>query len=134
MEVALCAVAALVALDGMSRPLVYLARARSTLTLGTSTSPWGSGFITSGLWSWSRHPNYFGEIVLWSGVAVMAASALSGWQWVTLTSPVFVALLLTRVSGIPLLERRAEARWGHLTEYQRYTAMTPVLLPRPPAR
>ena len=46
MEVALCAVAALVALDGMSRPLVYLARARSTLTLGTSTSPWGSGFIT----------------------------------------------------------------------------------------
>ena len=58
-------------------------------------------FITSGLWAWSRHPNYFGEITLWIGVAIMALPVLSGWRWVTLISPVFVVLLLTRISGIP---------------------------------
>jgi steroid 5-alpha reductase family enzyme len=61
-------------------------------------------FIRTGLWARSRHPNYFGEIVLWIGIAVMALSVLQGWQWVALISPLFVTLLLTRVSGIPLLE------------------------------
>ncbi len=89
-------------------------------------------FITSGLWAWSRHPNYFGEIVLWTGVAVMALPVLSGWRWVTLISPVFVVLLLTRVSGIPLLEDRAEKRWGGEAQYQEYTSRTPVLIPRAP--
>ena len=69
-------------------------------------------FITSGLWAWSRHPNYFGEITLWVGIAVIAAPALSGWQFVTLVSPLFVALLLTRVSGVPLLEARGKRTWG----------------------
>jgi steroid 5-alpha reductase family enzyme len=89
-------------------------------------------FIASGLWAWSRHPNYFGEIVLWTGVAIMALPVLSGWRWVTLISPVFVALLLTRVSGIPMLEARAEERWGDDAEFRRYTETTPVLIPRPP--
>jgi steroid 5-alpha reductase family enzyme len=61
-------------------------------------------FINTGLWSRSRHPNYFGEILLWVGVAVVAFPVLHGWQYVTLLSPFFVAFLLTRVSGIPLLE------------------------------
>ncbi len=91
-------------------------------------------FITSGLWAWSRHPNYFGEIVLWTGIAVMALPVLSGWQWVTLISPVFVTLLLTRVSGIPMLEARAEKRWGDDPEFRSYTERTPVLVPRPPRR
>ena len=56
-------------------------------------------FIQSGVWAWSRHPNYFGEIVLWIGVAIIALPVLRGWQWITLISPVFVTLLLTRVSG-----------------------------------
>jgi len=89
-------------------------------------------FIDSGLWAWSRHPNYFGEITLWVGVALIALPALSGWQYVTLISPVFVYFLLTRVSGIPMLESRADERWGEEPAYQAYKARTPVLFPRPP--
>ena len=86
-------------------------------------------YIDTGLWAWSRHPNYFGEILLWIGIAVIASSTLHGWQWVTLVSPLFVALLLTRISGIPLLEERADARWGDDQGYQAYKAKTPVLIP-----
>lgn len=89
-------------------------------------------FVTTGLWAWSRHPNYFGEITLWLGIAIIALPALSGWQLVTLISPLFVTLLLTRVSGIPLLEARADERWGGDADYQAYKARTPVLIPRPP--
>lgn len=87
-------------------------------------------FIASGLWARSRHPNYFGEILLWCGIALMAAPALAGWQWLTLVSPLFVFLLLTRVSGVPLLERKADRRWGNDPEWQAYKANTPVLVPR----
>lgn len=90
-------------------------------------------FIRNGLWAWSRHPNYFGEIVLWVGVALIAYPVLGGWQLVTLISPVFVALLLTKVSGIPLLEKRAEEKWGGQPDYEAYKANTPVLVPRPPS-
>lgn len=89
-------------------------------------------FITSGLWAWSRHPNYFGEITLWLGIAVLSLPALSGWQHVTLVSPLFVFVLLHYVSGVPLLERRAQRRWGADPSYQAYKAATPVLVPRPP--
>jgi len=89
-------------------------------------------FIRSGLWAWSRHPNYFGEIVLWCGIALIAVPALSGGQLVTLISPVFVYVLLTRISGIPLLESRARKRWGDDPAWRDYQERTPVLLPRPP--
>ncbi len=89
-------------------------------------------FIDDGLWAWSRHPNYFGEILLWVGVAVIAMPVLAGWQLLTLISPLFVALLLTRISGVPMLERRSDARWGGLPDYEAYKARTPVLVPRPP--
>lgn len=90
-------------------------------------------FITTGLWSWSRHPNYFGEIVLWTGIAIMVLPALAGLQHLTLISPLFVAAVLLRISGVPMLERRADAKWGDQHDYERYKATTPVLIPRPPS-
>lgn len=87
-------------------------------------------FIQTGLWSRSRHPNYFGEIVLWLGVTVIAVPVLQGWQWVALISPVFVTLLLTRVSGIPLLEKKADKKWGGQEDYESYKKTTPLLIPR----
>ena len=90
-------------------------------------------FINAGLWAWSRHPNYFGEIVLWIGVAIVAVPVLQGWQWATLISPVFVAFLLIKISGIPMLEERADGRWGGQDDYEQYKQKTPVLIPKPPA-
>ena len=87
-------------------------------------------FISAGLWARSRHPNYFGEILLWAGIAVMAIPYLSGTQWVVLLSPLFVYALLTRLSGIPTLARRGQQLWGDDPSYQAYLANTPRLLPR----
>ncbi len=96
-----------------------------------SANPNNKGkFIQTGLWSRSRHPNYFGEIVLWVGVAVIAFPVLQGWQLVALISPVFVTFLLTRVSGIPLLENKADKKWGGQEDYESYKKRTPVLIPR----
>ncbi|GAB4501937.1 MAG: DUF1295 domain-containing protein [Anaerolineales bacterium] len=86
-------------------------------------------FIQGGLWSLSRHPNYFGEITLWLGVALMALPVLQGWQLFALISPLFVILLLTRVSGIPLLEAKADKKWGGQPAYEAYKKNTPVIIP-----
>jgi steroid 5-alpha reductase family enzyme len=89
-----------------------------------------SDFIQTGLWSRSRHPNYFGEILLWIGVAIIALPALYQWQMVTLISPIFVILLLTKISGISLQEEQANQRWADDPEYQAYKKRTPVLIPK----
>lgn len=86
-------------------------------------------FISSGLWRFSRHPNYFGEILLWVGMAIIALPTLIGWQYVTLISPIFIYLLLTRVSGVNLLEERADQKWGGTEEYDSYVERTPELIP-----
>ena len=123
-----------VALAGL---LIWIAGFAIEATADVQKSRFGANpankgtFIHSGLWAWSRHPNYFGEIVLWIGVAVIALPVLQGWQYVTLISPVFVILLLTRVSGVPLLEKRADEKWGGQDDYEAYKARTPVLVPLP---
>ncbi len=89
-------------------------------------------FINIGLWRWSQHPNYFGEITLWFGVAIIAFPVLQGWQLVTLISPLFVYLLLTRISGIPLLAKRAQEKFGDDPAYAAYRASTSLLFPLPP--
>jgi len=87
-------------------------------------------FIQTGLWSLSRHPNYFGEIVLWVGIAIIVVPVLQGWQWIAMISPIFVTFLLTRVSGIPPLEEKADKKWGGQEDYETYKKNTPVLIPR----
>ena len=87
-------------------------------------------FIQSGLWSVSRHPNYFGEIVLWFGIALIAFPTLVGSQYISLISPVFVYLLLTRVSGVHILEKHADDTWGKKKDYKAYKEKTPVLFPK----
>ena len=86
-------------------------------------------YISSGLWSISRHPNYFGEIILWIGIAIISLPTLSGFQYVTLISPLFIYLLLTRISGVNLLEESSDKKWGDLQEYEQYKRETPVLVP-----
>ncbi|KAI9175242.1 hypothetical protein H9P43_006603 [Blastocladiella emersonii ATCC 22665] len=92
-----------------------------------------SKFITSGLWAYSRHPNYFGEVTLWYGMFLLCASGfVDAWNWVAVLSPVFVTLLLYFGSGVRLLENSADKRYGHLKEYQEYKARTSIFFPLPP--
>ena len=86
-------------------------------------------FISSGLWSKSRHPNYFGEITLWFGMYIISLSSFSGLEYLTIISPIFVYILLTRMSGINMLEKIADQRYGHLEDYLEYKEKTPLLVP-----
>lgn len=84
-------------------------------------------FISTGLWSYSRHPNYLGEILLWFGVAIMSFSSLQDLQYFTLISPIFVYILLVYISGIRILENQGDKKWGHLDSYKEYLKNTPRL-------
>ena len=84
-------------------------------------------FISTGLWSKSRHPNYFGEITLWVGIYIISFSSFSDIEFITVISPIFVYILLTRMSGINMLEKIADERYGHLPEYIIYKEETPIL-------
>ena len=88
-------------------------------------------FINVGLWSYSRHPNYFGEILLWFGVYVVASAGITSslQKFVIFMCPIFVSLLLIFVSGVKLLEKASDARWGSSRSYNEYKKTTPVLIP-----
>lgn len=88
--------------------------------------PAGShAIMNTGLWHYSRHPNYFGEVTTWWGAGIVALS-LGGW-W-GLIGPMVITLLITKVSGIPPLEKR----YADNAEYQAYAKKTSILVPFPP--
>ena len=90
-------------------------------------------FITTGLWGWCRHPNYFGETLCWFAIALMAAGALSGTALLlAVVSPLWVIIQLTLISGVRMLKYRGEKRWGDDSAYQDYVRRTPLLFPLPP--
>ncbi|KAG8639802.1 uncharacterized protein LOC110600289 isoform X2 [Manihot esculenta] len=85
-----------------------------------------------GLWKYSRHPNYFGEIFLWWGIFVASTALLKGAEWLVILSPIFLTLLLFFVSGIPLLEESADKKFGNVASYRAYKRSTSPLIPLPP--
>ena len=89
-------------------------------------------FISSGLWAWSRHPNYFGEIILWLGIAIIALPSMEGGEFLGLISPLFVYVLLTKISGIPMLEKSSDNKWGLDDDYIKYKKTTPILFLKKP--
>jgi len=96
-----------------------------------NTEPTNRGkWIESGLWSYSRHPNYLGEILLWTGIAFFGISCFTGLERVAWISPIFIYILLTKVSGTPILDKRALEKWGDNPLYQKYRENTPALIPR----
>lgn len=96
-----------------------------------NTEPTNQGkWIESGLWSYSRHPNYLGEILLWTGIAFFGISCFTGLERVAWISPIFIYILLTKVSGTPILDKRALEKWGDNPLYQKYRENTPALIPR----
>jgi len=87
-------------------------------------------WIDVGLWKYSRHPNYFGEILCWLGIYVYTFSFLNiGDRFLALLSPITISLLLIYVSGIPILEKKSDEKWGKSKDYIEYKKRTPVLLP-----
>ena len=89
-------------------------------------------FIASGLWRYSRHPNYFGEMLVWWGLFLYAVPVLHGAAFAVVIGPVFITLLLLFVSGIPPLERSADEKYGSDAAYRDYKRRTSILVPLPP--
>lgn len=84
--------------------------------------------IQSGLWRYSRHPNYFGEVTQWWGIFLFALSIPTGFQ--TIIGPITITVLLLFVSGIPLLEKK----YANNSEFQIYKSKTSKFFPLPPKR
>jgi len=87
-------------------------------------------WISTGLWKYSRHPNYFGEILCWVGIYFFTFSSLSTIQKIfSINSPLFISILLIFITGLPKLEKYADKKWGKLKEYQKYKKKTSILIP-----
>ena len=98
-------------------------------------NPENSGrFIATGLWRYSRHPNYFGESLLWWGLFIAMIPVFSGWDFLTAIGPVFLTALLLFVSGVPPLERSADGKYGGQPAYRQYKKKTSIFVPLPPRR
>jgi len=91
-----------------------------------------TGFISGGLWRYSRHPNYFGEALLWWTLFIYVLPVLSGALHLAVIGPLFITLPLLFVSGIPLLEKSADAKYGSDPAYADYKRRTSIFIPLPP--
>jgi steroid 5-alpha reductase family enzyme len=88
-------------------------------------------WVTTGLWRYSRHPNYFGEILVWWGIFIYLSPALVGWGWISIISPISITFLLIGVTGIPILEKKYQKQYADSAEFQTYLRNTRLLLPWP---
>lgn len=86
-------------------------------------------WMSDGLWRYSRHPNYFGELLCWYGVFLFVAGNLREWGWLSLLGPLTITCLVLRVTGIPTLEITADKKWASYLEYQTYKKNTNLLIP-----
>ncbi len=95
-------------------------------------TPGGRGRWTdTGLWRYSRHPNYFGELLCWWGIFVFVAPGLGAWSLLALVGPLAITAILLFATGIPTLEASATRKWGENPEYHAYRARTRSLVPWP---
>jgi steroid 5-alpha reductase family enzyme len=103
---------------------------------GFTSNPTNKGkWIQNGVWRYSRHPNYMGEMLVWIGVFMYASTVLSPLgTLIAVISPLFIISLLLFVSGVPILEKSADKRWGSDPKYREYKARTSILIPWPPKR
>jgi len=95
-----------------------------------------SKFLNTGIWSWSRHPNYFGEIMVWIGMVLTSSSVYSAnsqWAYISVLSPIFTFILLMFLSGMPMAEGRSNKKFGTQQNYLDYKKNTSILIPCPPA-
>jgi len=83
----------------------------------------------TGLWKYSRHPNYFGELCVWWGLFMSCASVITDYEWFTIGGPLYITVVLLFGSGIPTTEKSTDKRYWSRPEYQEYKQRTPVLIP-----
>ncbi len=92
-------------------------------------------WISSGLWKYSRHPNYFGEIMMWIGIYLICIEWLTKTEvYLAAIGPASIIFMLLFVSGVPLLEKSADRKWGNKKEYRNYRDRTSILIPMPPKK
>jgi len=91
-------------------------------------------FMSTGVWRYSRHPNYFGEMLVWWGIALPGAFTFRGAEFLYFVGPLYITLLLIFVSGIPILEKEADRKWGSREDYREYKRRTSILIPLPRAK
>lgn len=86
--------------------------------------------MTKGVWAWTRHPNHFGDFMVWWGFFMVTLTSTSSWILLTIIGPLFMSYLLRYVSGVPLLEKKYKDNEA----YQQYAKTTPIFLPRRPRK